>query len=58
MILMQGSSGGVYLWASGAEARACSEGPLRAMVREKFSVEPEITYYDTPVIVDNVSVIC
>lgn len=47
------TGGGVYLWSSRAEARAFSEGPLRAMVREKFSVEPEITYYDTPVIVDN-----
>lgn len=49
------TGGGVYLWASFTEARAFSEGPLRAMVREKFAVEPEITYYDTPVIVDNVS---
>ena len=45
--------GGVYLWASLAEAKAFSEGPLRAMVRERFHVEPEITYYETPVIVDN-----
>ena len=32
---------------------AFSEGPLRSMVREKFSVEPEIPYYDAPVIVKN-----
>lgn len=38
-----------------AEARAFSEGPLRAMVQEKFSVQPEITYYDTPVMVDNLN---
>lgn len=50
-----GTGGGVYLWSTLAEARAFSEGPLRAMVREKFAVEPEITYYDTPVIVDNLS---
>ena len=49
--------GGVYLWTSLAEARAFSEGPLRAMVRGKFSVEPEISYYDTPVIVENVTVV-
>jgi len=45
--------GGVYLWASVAEARAFSEGPLRTMVREKFAVEADITYFDTPVVVDN-----
>jgi len=49
------TGGGVYLWSTLAEARAFSEGPLRAMVREKFAVEPEISYYDTPVIVDNLS---
>ncbi len=46
-------AGGVYLWKSLAEARAFSEGPLRSMVRDKFAVEPEITYFDTPVIVEN-----
>lgn len=49
------TGGGVYLWATLAEARAFSEGPLRAMVQEKFSVQPEITYYDTPVIVNNLN---
>jgi hypothetical protein len=44
--------GGVYLWDSMAEARAFSEGPLRAMIRQKFSVDPHISYYETPVIVD------
>ncbi len=47
------TAGGVYLWKSPSEAHAFSEGPLRAMIREKFHVEPEITYYETPVIVDN-----
>ena len=44
--------GGVYLWESMAEARAFSEGPLRAMIRQKFSVDPQINYYETPIIVD------
>ena len=44
--------GGVYVWDSMAEARAFSEGPLRAMIRQKFSVDPQINYYETPVIVD------
>ena len=44
--------GGVYLWNSMADARAFSEGPLRVMIRQKFSVDPSISYYETPVIVD------
>lgn len=48
--------GGVYLWDSMADARAFSEGPLRAMIRQKFSVDPQITYFETPIIVEGQSV--
>ena len=44
--------GGVYLWDSMADARAFSEGPLRAMIRQKYSVDPQIDYYETPIIVE------
>ena len=47
--------GGVYLWDSRQNARDFSEGALRMMIKEKFHVDPSITYFDTPVIVDNVS---
>ena len=45
--------GGAYVWQSRADANAF-EPQLRAMIREKMGVEAEITYFDTPVVVDNV----
>src|SRR5438552_1627200 len=49
------TGGGVYLWKSLEVAREFSEGPLRAMIRDAFKVEASITYFNTPVIVDNVT---
>jgi len=49
------TGGGVYLWTSPQAARDFSEATLRPMIKEKFHVEPSITYFETPVIVDNVT---
>ena len=49
------TGGGVYLWTSRQSARDFFEGTLRPMIQEKFHVEPSIAYFDTPVVVDNVS---
>lgn len=49
------TGGGVYLWKSMDNARAFSEGVLRPMIKNKFQVEPSIEYFDSPVIVDNVT---
>ncbi len=49
------TGGGVYLWTSRQSARDFSEETLRPMIKEKFHVEPAIAYFDTPVVVDNVS---
>ena len=49
------TGGGVYLWASRQSALDFSEGTLRPMIKEKFHVDPSISYFDTPVVVDNVS---
>ena len=49
------TGGGVYLWNSRQMAHDFSEGTMRPMIKEKFHVEPSITYFETPVIVDNVS---
>ena len=49
------TGGGVYLWSSAQMARDFSEGTIRPMIKERFHVEPSITYFETPVIVDNVS---
>jgi hypothetical protein len=49
------TGGGVYLWNSMDQARAFSEGTIRPMIRDKFRVEPSIEYYDSPVVVDNLT---
>ena len=49
------TSGGVYLWKTREQARDFSEGFLRSMLRENFHVDPSITYFDTPAVVDNIT---
>ena len=49
------TGGGVYLWTSRQTAHDFCEGTIRPMIKERFHVEPSIIYFDTPVIVDNVS---
>jgi len=46
--------GGVYLWTARQTAYDFSEATIRPMIKERFHVEPSITYFETPVIVDNV----
>ncbi|HEX8606273.1 MAG TPA: monooxygenase [Pseudoduganella sp.] len=47
--------GGVYLWNSRAEAEAMYTDAWRAFVQEKYGIEPAVTYFDSPVTVDNVA---
>jgi hypothetical protein len=47
--------GGVYLWESRAAADKQYSAAWKGMIAEKYGTAPEITYYDTPVIVDNTS---
>jgi hypothetical protein len=49
------TGGGVYLWNTMEQARTFSEGVLVPMIREKFKLEPSIEYFDSPVVVDNVT---
>lgn len=49
------TAGGIYLWNSRAEAEAMYTESWRAFVREKYGTEPSVTYFDSPVVVDNVS---
>jgi len=49
------SVGGIYLWNSRAEAEAVFTESWRAYVREKYHSEPSVTYFESPVTVDNVS---
>ncbi len=47
--------GGVYLWNSKADADALYTDAWRSFVREKYGTEPTVTYFDSPVVVDNVA---
>ena len=48
------TAGGVYLWNSKAEAEALYTDAWRAFVREKYGTDPIVTYFESPVLVDNV----
>jgi hypothetical protein len=50
-----GVGGGVYTWESreAAEAVYAEGGPWRQSIRDIYGVDPDITYFETPVIVDN-----
>lgn len=50
-----GTAGGVYLWNSRAEAEAMYTEGWRAFVRGKYGCDPSVTYFETPVVVDNVT---
>lgn len=47
--------GGVYVWRSRADADAMYTDAWRAFVRAKYGTQPVVTYYDSPVLVDNVA---
>jgi hypothetical protein len=46
--------GGIYFWNSRLEAEAMFTPAWRAVVREKYGTDPTVTYFDSPVVVDNV----
>ena len=49
------TAGGVYLWNSRAEADAMYTESWKAFVREKYGTDPSVTYFDSPVVVDNLT---
>lgn len=56
-VVSQGGNtvGGIYLWNSRADADAMYTEGWKAFVREKYGTEPEVAYFDSPVVVDNVT---
>ena len=46
-------AGGIYVWASRADADRLYKGEWRAFVEKKFGSPPTIDYLDSPVMVDN-----
>lgn len=47
--------GGVYLWNTRADAEAKFTPAWREFVRGKYGTEPDVTYLDSPLTVDNVA---
>jgi hypothetical protein len=50
----EAGGGGIYYWESRAAAEAWYTPELRRKMKEKFGVDPVISYYDSYVQVDNV----
>ncbi len=48
-------AGGCYLFEGRAEAETVFNDEWRALIKDKYGAEPEIGYFETPVVVDNVA---
>lgn len=48
-------AGGIYLWQSRAAAELVYTAEWKAFVRGKYGAEPAITWYECPVVVDNLT---
>lgn len=48
------TAGGVYLWESREEAEQLYSAEWRQAITDKYGTPPSITYFASPVIVDNV----
>ena len=47
------TGGGCYLWQSRADADRAYSAEWKKMVTERYGAAPEMSYYETPVVVDN-----
>ena len=49
------TAGGISFWNSRGEAEALYTDAWRARAREKYGADPTVTYFESPVVVDNVT---
>jgi hypothetical protein len=49
------TAGGVYLWESRQAAERVYDGEWRERVAKLYGAQPKITWFDTPVVVDNLA---
>ena len=47
------TAGGVYLWKSRQAAEQLYSDDWKAFIKKKYGTKPSVTYFDSPVIVDN-----
>ena len=50
-----GRAGGAYLWKTRADAEAMYSADWRRSLRERYGSDPQVSLFETPVIVDNQS---
>jgi hypothetical protein len=50
-----GTAGGVYLWDTQAEAEQLYTDQWKQFILDKYGASPSVTYFETPVIVDNIT---
>jgi Putative mono-oxygenase ydhR len=48
-----GTAGGVYLWKSREDAERLYTDQWKNVVRDRYGAPPSVTYFESPVIVDN-----
>ena len=47
------TAGGVYLWNTREDAERLFTDEWKAFIRDKYGAEPSVTYFASPVVVDN-----
>ena len=47
------TAGGVYIWESKADAMKLYTADWEAFILEKYGSRPSVTYFESPVVVDN-----
>ncbi|WP_193368419.1 YdhR family protein [Pelagibius marinus] len=50
-----GTAGGAYLWENRAAAEALYSDAWLEMIAERYGGKPQITWFETPVVLDNAS---
>ncbi len=50
-----GTAGGVYLWKSREHAERLYTDEWRKFILGKYGAEPMVTYFESPVVVDNLA---
>ena len=49
------TAGGVYLWTSREDAERLYTREWEAFILDKYGARPSVVYFDSPVVVDNVT---
>ena len=48
-------AGGVYLWKSKKDAAGLYTKEWENVIRERYGAQPTVTYFESPVVVDNLT---